>query len=392
MKPKFTNEYRKWIGFLDDLNHDQTIALIYHSDIDGLIGAAYIYETLKKRSLDNQIILNSVSTEDYDFEDLVDWFTMVRPDVAIFSDISIENHPKALTSIASKVNDIIFIYDHHIILYDFANEAKIILANPTPTQEISKSSPKPTFLFAREIALAEKLAFPNWLLLLAIFSEGVETFFKDESKVLLSELFPSIKSGNLRDGFNQTHLKSIGGLVRAGFVHEADGTEHVLLSFFRKIATGEICSYSELNSILLLTYGELAAHIEASINKEVEFWSAKIDKDELTSNEPVIMFLKQPTTVAGPVASILRGKYTNRSFVSIVKYKDKAIVELRARNGSCMDFPKILSEISSTVPMLNYGGHPSASGASLKYQCLDKFIDELRKKYVPYIDKYTNSQ
>jgi hypothetical protein len=102
--------------------------------------------------------------------------------------------------------------------------------------------PVPTFLFAYRLSRDNHLILPDWLLLVAIFSEGVDSFFESEVKSLLKNTFRISIHGTIREAYKNTPLPKIANLIKAGF--SSVEKDNYTLQLIEKIISNEIQSHA----------------------------------------------------------------------------------------------------------------------------------------------------
>lgn len=366
-----------WKSFESTLTPNDKIGLIYHGDMDGLLGATIIKHTLLKHVSVTKLRVYWVGTEEYDFSDLRDWVEEQHLDRCIFADISIENHSPTLAHVAKHVRHKTFIFDHHLINGSLESDSRIILVNPTPIKLQKNESPIPTFLFAYKLALENAIYFPSWLLLLAMFTEGVDSFFKEQVKKILEEEFALDSRLSLREAYKTTALPRISSLIRAYFSRLQK--DDIALTLMEDVITGKFLTPEELESELSKRFKGVAAKISTSITTLVEEWTDNIVTNY--SDSPVVfIFLDAPHAVSGPVASIIRGSFPDKVIVTYVKNKGSFVFELRTSNDTHLNLAAILGRVAAKINLINYGGHPMAAGTLVREADLEKFLEILGKE------------
>jgi hypothetical protein len=126
-------------------------AVVYHGDVDGAIGAAYGRLALLAANQSIETPTHWVGTEEYDFGELRRWLGDLEVASAAFFDISLENSPAVIDDVLRAVENVIFVFDHHIVTAHITSD-RVFVANPTPTPVTRDQPHVPTFLFARELA------------------------------------------------------------------------------------------------------------------------------------------------------------------------------------------------------------------------------------------------
>lgn len=373
-----------WDAFANSISRGEKIGVVYHGDMDGLVGATYIRRALLKYVPETMTVTYWVSTDEYDFELLRQWVSEQNLNKFVSTDVSIENHQPTLQFISQHVSDKVFIYDHHFV-NGVVNDPKVTLANPTPDKLGKSTVPIPTFLFAYRVARENNLHFPDWLLLLSIFAEGVDSFFEDETRILYERVFDKKASNSIQEDFKRTPLSKISNLVRAGF--SLPQKSNTALQLLDRVATGDLLSFVDFRQQLASEFEQTASDIASGITHYLNVWKRKLGSTEFRDEPVVFIPINAPHSVAGPVASILRGQYPDKVLITYIHRDDKVVFELRTRNDTHLNLAKILGRVASEVEVINYGGHPMAAGAIIRWADLRKFTETLEREILADFQK-----
>lgn len=368
--PRLDEPLQRWSVFVHQVSVGDHVGVVYHGDLDGAIGAAYGRRVLQAQVANLKVSPYWVATEEFDFEALISWLTQQRLGRCAFFDISIENHGTTIEALDRLVADSVFIFDHHVVTSRDVPD-KIVVANPTPAKLNHGQRHVPTFMFAMAIAKQENLSFPDWLALLALFAEGVEFQYQAVAKRLFATCLGIDVSRSLRDAYRRSILSRISSLVRADF----SGTEkqHRTLGALDDVSAGKIATLEEFHESLEDLLGAEASAISTEISREVSSWERKI-RVAPADQKLIVIPLESEHSVSGPVASILRGKFPERVIAAYAIHGSTAVFEFRTANDSDLDFPALLHSVNEDVPLKNFGGHPSAAGASLSVDQIDDFL------------------
>ncbi len=370
-KDKIAKQLLKWNIFFENLSANDSIALVYNSDIDGIIGAVYAINAMNSRVILENIYPYQIGTEEYDFIELKEWIDKNHFTKSVFVDVSIENSPDVLQHIQKSINSLVFVYDHHIVRADILPNEKIFIANPTPSKLEKGELPVPTFLFALYLSQKYDIEFPAWLLLTAIFAEGVESFFSTQVEELYCSVFQQhIKGKNHRKAFRNTSLSRISSLVRAGLSVREEGSAIIKAFSINNSSIG----YVELIKFLDNAYSKKAKALSYEITTNVDEQIALIKARKLNDKIIIIKVNSYPSVV-GPIASILRQYFPDKVFLSYFHNQNNVMFEIRVDNNSPINLVKILDLLSSQVLFYNYGGHTMAAGGLLKTEDLQIFLD-----------------
>lgn len=347
--------------------------VLYHGDFDGVVGASVllVVGALTPR------LARWVATEDYDFRGACRWIGETQLRSLATVDLGIENNPAALGAIAANVDGPVFIFDHHVVTVEPRWPPNVILANPTPDGHSLRRPPVPAFLFADELLRGRDTALPSWLMLAAIFAEGVDEFFPDDVERLLAESCGQLPTPTAREAFRRTELARISVLMRAAFADSTTDDHRVVERLSQVMGEGE--SADSFLRWLDREFAPSAAELSKAISDAVEFQL----RSPPAGPGAVFTTVDSRFPIAGPVASILRGRL-GRTVVALQERGDRLSIELRAPNTGPADLPSVLAAIEArgNVRLLHHGGHRTAAGAAVDVRDTIRFVSEFRATFV----------
>lgn len=365
-------QHRRWTEFVDALEAG-TVAVVYHGDLDGAMGGAYLRRALTDRGFTTKAYW--VATEEYHFEHMIRWLGQIRPTACVFSDISIENSVATLRTVAEMVTGPVIVCDHHYASTDQDLPSKVLVANPTPRLQQGET-PVPTFVLADIVAASSAMYLPEWLLILAIFAEGVDEFYRAELANLRTAAFGNYPLLN-REFYRRSGLQRATSLIRAEFSTSNKG--HHVIGLLDRIISGQIRTFEEFKTELERSVGGLSSAIGRETSQVIDDWAARIAKDP-SGKQLVVVPVESEYSIAGPVASVLRAKFLDRIVAAFQIRDGYAIIEIRARNDGPHNLPEALKRVSYYVPVVNSGGHPSAAGALIAAADVERFFDRLTEE------------
>jgi single-stranded DNA-specific DHH superfamily exonuclease len=374
---------RTWGAFGERCLPANAIALIYHADLDGALSAAVLQLALVERRAATTIALHSVATDEYDFASLMGWLRSSRPSVAISLDLSIENNDSAMECLHGTSECGVFVFDHHSsdrMLHGPPFPDSVVVVNPTPRKQVNGTKAFPSFLFGRAVLQSTSYSVPDWLLLLAIFVEGVDGDFSTETDALLKRCFPQARTtGSLRDRYRATALPRLSSLLRAAL--SANAKEHLVVALLREIVQSHM-SLRSASALLESHFAKLASTISDSISEQVERHARLLA--QLDPQSPRLVSIEVPASAsmtAGPVASILRGAFPDRVIVTWYARNGRAVLELRTSASASIDLPRVLKEANDHISLLSFGGHSNAAGAMVDERKLEALLSWLRDQW-----------
>lgn len=383
----FENEIRiidsqkaSWDHFASDIKFNDFIGVVYHSDGDGLVGALYASRSVE-HLVDSKIFYHWITNAEFDFVGLFEFIKKTKINKLIIVDISIENYRHIIDKLKEQV-DQVFIFDHHIVTDEKAllYSSPIYLMNPTLNKALGTNRPIPTFLFAYYLALNNDIVFPDWLLLISIFSEGLDDRFKPEVEILFQKL-NIVFQGDLRSAYWNSRFAVIASYIKTEFNGGIKSNFNLLE--LQKCIESYPDDFKRLEKNLEKKLKLRSQEINNSINNTVRLWESLLELSDYKIMSFVLIPIENKAIIEGPVASILRGNYPKKIFASFKIYRDKVIYEFRTSNSSPVNIVNILGKINNSHPniLINYGGHPSACGCSILIENLGSFNDILKNNF-----------
>jgi hypothetical protein len=360
-----------WRRFCNGLRREGSVAIVYHGDADGAVAASVVDHILTQH-LKQQPALYWVGTDEYDFGELQRWLQRYKTTRMIFLDVAIENEPSMLACLLAATQGTAFIFDHHLVRQDTAVEGAI-LANPTPNPLRPGEIPVPSFAFALALSRTCRLSFPDWLLAYVSFAEGVDSFVEPFMRHLVSSIAPLGAGQSLRDWYRRSRLGRVGSLVRAAFSDNAK--THEVVRLMQTSILEEHNSCEALLNGLESRFGPSADRIARVITQLVSHYEQDLST---ASGRLVALPINDVHAVAGPVASILRGKAPDKVILTSIRKNGIIVCELRTGVKSETNLVELLKRVAESVPMVNFGGHASAAGALVAQADFDLFLLTLR--------------
>lgn len=368
-------DFIKWEKFVKSINHNDKIGICYHADNDGLAGALYTYLTLKASFSSLQFDFFWIGNDEFDFASIMNWTTQKQFNKCIFVDISIENDHETVKFLLNTVKDAILIFDHHLIVGEAPSHERLFLINPTPNKLSEDERPIPTFLFGLGLAKIHHHPFPNWLLILSIFSEGLDDHFRNEIFQLFKcESIECPTSMTPREVFRNSIFSAIALLTKAEF-ESGSKTQISLNSILRAVEENKNADF--LVDLLKPKLQGIAEEISSAISSTVDIWLAQIRLLGLNDNKIITIPIISKASIIGPVSSIIRGYHPNKIIATFAIKSDRVFIEFRTGNSNKVNIPNSITSIKgkyTDLEIVNYGGHPTAAGMSIKLSSFEKFM------------------
>ena len=144
-----------------------------------------------------------------------------------------------------------------------------------------------------------------------------------------------------------------------------------------ELATGPKTSMDAFLTCLEECYGSRAEANSNLLSRLIDEWKSRVKKSDDNSAKAVIIEVAE-SSIAGPLASILRGYFPSRVIVTIGDATTASFAELRTSNNSNINLVNELTTISGYVPLINFGGHAAAAGALFDRNAKAQFIEAIK--------------
>ena len=373
-----------WLDTLGDTR--RAFAVVYHGDCDGVISAALFDHILHLMPCRPTIRHVPVRTEQYDFEASLAQLENLLPDVTIFLDLSIQNHPEKLLRAAAATAGGILVYDHHSQFTDRVPERTLYL-NPsiTPTG-YDEESPPPCF-FAARLAQRRTGNDFDWAACIGLIAESAVEQFLPLFRKLPSQ-FPGLFPGNALDSardVSASRLKEISYAIGSAFWAEPGAYEHRALRLLSEmILAGSPRLFFDPANQEAREIIALERRVRSEINRayvEAEYNSYFAPEARLRYTE-----VQSEYRIGGVVATRLSRKHKDHIVVSGQHYAGRYVIEAR-RGANCHgNVVDLLKEATRDLPVLSLGGHPAAAGAGLPEEVSAQFfltLEQAARKYLP---------
>lgn len=343
----------------------ERFAIVYHGDCDGAVSGAlfdYIFrETLHKSDIHHI----AVRTEQYDFAHVLEALERLHPDITVFLDLSIQNHPAKLSRMADLTNKGVLIYDHHSQQNDRVPENTLYL-NPSITPDgYDEEAPPPCYFAAKLAELRGKRDF-DWVAAIGLIGESaVDRFLELFTKI--SNQFPELcPSGEIRSAsqVQRSKFRTISYAVGSAFWGPPGEYEQ---SAFGALA-GMISRYSpqsffDSNNSDAARIMELEATVRREISHAFHETLANSFFDPATSLR--YAEVSSEYRIGGVIATRMSRKNRDDLVVTGQPYGDRYVIEARRGAHRTENMAALLGRAARDLHPFSTGGHPAAAGATL---------------------------
>ena len=342
---------KKTLDFFKNLKNEDRIAVIHHTDPDGVCSGVIVSKTVEKllgRKIN--LRLNQNSSELFLSEKTLETLKASSINKVIITDMGVDQDVAE-----NKVTDIIdfaelLIIDHHKLYRDL-NSDKITLIKPQMVDENADSAQycaaKFCFDIVRQIVDASEL---DWVASIGVIGDcGYKTWKNFVDAVI-------IKYGiEPKDDPFQTELGQIAEIVS---YNEAFNIDNVALAFdiVYNAASYKDVLHSELRKFKL------------EVEEEIKKWKAKLPDEAEFVEDKIFYFIKPKYPVKSNLCTVLSFDYPEKTIIIAQEMPSEEIMTVSARRrDSKVRVNDMLEQVTKGLERAGGGGHiPAAGGRFLK--------------------------
>jgi single-stranded DNA-specific DHH superfamily exonuclease len=331
---------KKFFDFLSKLNDSDKIALISHTDLDGIVAAKIANEIL------NANIVKFISYSDMDNK-LIKELKNNKVTKVVFTDLLIED-PLFIENI-QKFADILII-DHHLFKQDY-NSEEVVFIN----SEGYCASYLSYALFSKVQDL-EKL---DWLVALASIADWF--YFKNQN--FMKKTF---------EKYGDEFIIKDNSIRKSGIFWNLQWDISLALIYYRenlrKVYDSLGPKFPEIGNLK-----QASKAVQNDIDSEIK----RFDLDKEQYKEVIFYEVKSQYPVSSFVSSILSSKYQDNTLV-IVRSDDKYYHVSTRRQDGKVNMNQFLKDVLEGLEDSSGGGHQKAGGAHFLKKDLEEFKKRLK--------------
>jgi len=350
------------------------VVIVYHGDCDGVVSAAMFDHLLRETLHQSDIHYIPVRTEQYDFAHVLDAVERLLPDITIFLDLSIQNHPDKLARIAESTRRGVLIYDHHTQQNDIVPDNTLYL-NPSVTPEgYDEDAPPPCYFSAKLAGSRGKKDF-DWVAAIGLIGESaVERYLDLFTKV--SRQFPELCPDGVIHSAPQVQkskLRTISYAIGSAFWGPPGGYEQAAFDVLAKMIAGYLPqSFFDSDNSAAAQIMELEQAVRREIGRifhETLFSSYCDAATSLRYAE-----VSSEYRIGGVIATRMSRKFRNDLIVTGQPYGSRYVIEARRGSHRKENMADLLARASLNLNPFSTGGHPAAAGATLPLASSSEFF------------------
>jgi single-stranded DNA-specific DHH superfamily exonuclease len=375
---KHVQQVGEWLDRLPDTVN--RLAIIYHGDCDGVISAAMFNFIFREHMGKSDIHCIPVRTEQYDFAHVMSALEQLRPHATVFLDLSVQNHPDKLHTMADCTKHGLLIYDHHTEYNNRVPENTLYLNSGVTPEGHDENSPPPC-LFSAKLAQQFTGSDFDWAAAIGLIAESaVDRYMPLFQK--LGDQFPELcpVSGiQAPVHVQRSKFREISYAVGSAFwgpVGEYEQTAFEAL-------TGMIEKYSpqsffDDNNIQAGKIIQLERLVRREISRKFIETIANTYYDPHSSLR--YAEIASDYRIGGVVATRMARKFRDDLIVTGQIYYGRYVIEARRGSRRTENVAKLLAATSRDLSPFSTGGHPAAAGATLPLSAASDFFIALESE------------
>jgi single-stranded DNA-specific DHH superfamily exonuclease len=348
--------------------------IVYHGDCDGVVSAALFDYILREALHKSDIHHTSVRSEQYDFAHVLDEIERLRPDITVFLDLSIQNHPDKLSRFSELTQRGVLIYDHHNQQNDIMPDNTLYL-NPSITPDGYDENAPPPCYFAARLAEARCKKDFDWVAAIGLIGESaVDRYIDLFTKV--SRQFPELCPSGEIHGASQVQrskLRTISYAIGSAFWGPPGQYEQTAF----ETLTGMVDRYSPQSFFDAENWGAARImELESSVRREIGRTLHETLANSFYDPAASLRYAEVSSEyrIGGVIATRMSRKFRDDLVVTGQPYGDRYVIEARRGANRTENMADLLARASRHLHPFSTGGHPAAAGATLPLTASSEFF------------------
>lgn len=346
----------KFLNFVKKLDKNDRVAVISHTDLDGLSSGKIVHKFLVDVLKIKPVFLKFVGYEEV-HDDLLLGLKNARINKAIFSDLAVDD-----VEVIRKISEFceVLLIDHHLFEEDF-NSDKITFIDIQ-----GECAAYICYKLFSQFDKKKELEKIDWLVASACVADW--QYFNNQ------EFMRKIYS-KYGDNFEISGEKSdFGGIRKSGKFWELQWELSLSLIYFRT-KLGDFFNHLNEN-INDLEYLRKYAKI---ISKEIDKSIGLFEKEKESIGNCYIWEIKEEKyNLRSVVSNLVSAKYFNKTVIIIIKRGNRYSVSGRRQDRKVSIF-ELLKKCMNGLDESFSGGHVAAGGGYILAKDLEKFKGNLKK-------------
>lgn len=364
--PKRAIYFNKFKEYITQLKNSDIIAIVHHTDPDGISSAVIISKLISKLRENPPNIIIACSYAMLKEGKFVNKIFESNATHTIIVDLNIDENYELCLQLANSSK--LLIIDHHAIKNEDKLPKEIILIKP---QYFTNKDPSKYCTAKLTYDLTYDLALPfidatnmDWIACVGIIGDMAYSLWEDfVQKTFIKYNFEMKK---------EIFETQIGMIAR--MISSAESTRQPELAY--KIMMTAEKPEEMLNSSL--------AKLEQEINKEMNFWLAKLEELLIKTKNALFFEINSIHNIKSPITTIFSTKHADTTVIIASAEAERYQASARRSDGK-YQMNKLCEKAVEGIPQATGGGHIQASGASVPIQ----YKEQLKKKLLSLLPDYS---
>lgn len=346
------------LNFLKNLSCEDRIAVIHHTDPDGITSGVLMYKLIERlRGKQPELRHNQPGTLHGFTKKTLKLLQEKKINKVITTDITVEENYENWKKIEKFAK--ILIIDHHPLKYE-KTEQTIIVKPQLFTKDVIPSkycAAKLVYDIASRLVNMTDL---DWLAAIGVITDITTDCWED----FLTKVF---KKYNFVKGENwfDSLLGKAGNVMSSAECYD----ESIVYKIFNIVYNAKT-PFDIINS-------ELKQYQEV-IQKEINYWVSNFDKKAKIQEDIIYYEINPKYNVKSSVSTILGLKNPNKTIFVVSKEKNNFLISAR-RSDYKKNMGEILKKATEKIPNSTAGGHIPAAGATVPLEHYNEFKKKLFK-------------
>ncbi|PJE81598.1 hypothetical protein COU58_01485 [Candidatus Pacearchaeota archaeon CG10_big_fil_rev_8_21_14_0_10_32_42] len=319
-----------FVNFLDSIGLYDKVAILTHTDLDGIASGLFLSEILKARGIKLDYIgfLEIKSDMVKEVSEILKEKLITK---VIFSDLNIESiDPEGFEGL--RIEKDVFLIDHHPIVEDLKDKSNII---KTVSEDCSALT---TFILGEGMVESKSW---GWLVSAAIFSDY--SFKSKKNFMFMKTFYPELSYDEISSSIPGLNARKISSAL----IYYKKDVKHV----YELVQENNISEFNEIYELIEEEVYRVADDFEKN-------------KKYVPEKDIYIYEIKSKFEILSYVATLIAGYNPEKNFIFIYRTNDFVKISARSSNSG-INMGKLMKEGVVGLEKADGGGHSAAAAARI---------------------------
>ncbi|MFH1545463.1 MAG: DHHA1 domain-containing protein [archaeon] len=344
--------------FIEGIDKKDKLALIHHTDADGVCSAAIVVKALKKLGKPSPVLLHQENGEISLTNKTIKKLKQLKVNRLIAVDLSLDQRPSNVKKVERFAS--ILVLDHHKIYSDLNSRKTVMIKSQMISSVDGSLYPASKLCFDLFSGLIE-LDEAGWIAAVGIIGDNGTKKWKEF-------ILNAMKKEKIKGPINESILSRIKFLI--------DAVETISFGELEKVINLMVKAKKpkEMMKKKFLRYGE-------RLEKELDEWISSFEEraEFFPSKELIYYYIKPIYPIKSPLINRISFANPGRTVV-VVQDLGKGVIDISARRQDFrVKVNDLLEKATKNLEGSFAGGHIPAAGGKIKKKDLKKFRKNLLK-------------